>query len=743
MFSKFSEEAKKILINSKKEMISLKHTYVGSEHFVLSLLSSSNLIKDLLNNLGVTYDTFREKVVDMIGVGSLKSEYFVYSPLLKKIIENSIISAKDKNLKEVGVDLIFLSMIDEAEGSAVRILLSMGVNLDEVYEDISKNFSLRSPKKSLLVYEYGVCLNKLAEDGEIDPVIGREEETDRLVEILCRRCKNNPLLIGEAGVGKTAIVENLARRIYLKEVPDKLVGKKIVSISLASLVSGTKYRGEFEERVTKLIKEVENDKNVIIFFDEVHTLVGAGGAEGAIDASNILKPALARGTISIIGATTIYEYKKSIENDKALSRRFQTVMISSPTKEKTFDILTKIKPIYEKYHGVLVSNDILKLIINLSNKYMYNRKEPDRSIDILDEACSRASIIEDDISKKSSYYKSLLNTLNSLKNNAIAEKKFDEALYLREEELKLETCINKLSIKKSKQDKKKVVTKSIVADVIKSKANVPVMELCEKSSIFSMLNESLSMQVVGEDNVIKEVVDYTKMLYNGIKISNSPISFLFYGDNGVGKSYLSNIYGKVIFGEDNIIKIDGSLYTEGHTVSNIIGSPLGYKDHDSKKTILDEVRDKPYSLILIDNVDKMHSEVLNVILEILKEGKIKDSTQNTVVFSNCTIIMTLDVTLKDDYIGFSKEEKNITNLKKYVDENLLKRVGKIVKFNKLNKECICEIIKKKIDNIEKNNEIIIKDKKGLENVILSKCEYEKFGAYNLDNLIEENISCFV
>ena len=743
MFSKFSEEARKILLNSKKEMVSLKHTYVGSEHFVLSLLSSSNFIKNLLNNLGVTYDNFREKVIDMIGVGSSKSEYFVYSPLLKKIIENSIISAKDKNLKEVGLDLIFLSMIDEAEGSAVRILLNMGVNFDEIYEDISKNFSLKSIKKTSLVYEYGVCLNKLAEDGEIDPVIGREDETDRLVEILCRRCKNNPLLIGEAGVGKTAIVENLARRIYLNEVPDKLIGKKIVSISLASLVSGTKYRGEFEERVTKLIKEVENDKNVIIFFDEVHTLVGAGGAEGAIDASNILKPALARGGISIIGATTIYEYKKSIENDKALSRRFQTVMISSPTKEKTFDILTKIKPIYEKYHGVEVSDDILKLIINLSNKYMYNRKEPDRSIDILDEACSRTSIIEDDLSKKCSYYKGLLSTLNNLKNNAIALKKFDEALYLREEELKLETCINKLSMKKAKQDKKKIVTKSIIADVIKSKTNVPVMELCEKNSIFSMLVESLSSEIVGEDNAIKEVVDYTKMLYNGIKISNSPISFLFYGENGVGKSYLSNIYGKIIFGDENIIRIDGSLYTEGHTVSNIIGSPLGYKDHDSKKTVLDEVRDKPYSLILIDNIDKMHYEVLNVIMEILKEGKIKDSAQNTIVFSNCTIIMTLDAVIKDDSIGFSKENKSITNLKKYVDENLLKRVGKIVKFNKLNKDNICKIIKQKIDKLEKNNEITIKDKEEFEKIILNKCDYERYGAYNIDSLIEENISCFV
>ena len=345
MFSKFDEEVRKILLNSNKEMSLLKHPYVGSEHLLLSILKKDNIVSRKLKDYGITYDSFRQEVVKIIGVGNSESDYFVYTPLLKKVIENSIILSKEQGNKEVTLECLFLSLLDEGEGVAVRILLSFNVDIDTFYDEINKSKKIRKNKKNLLVDEYGLNLNNEVIANNIDPVIGRENEVQRVIEILCRRTKNNPLLIGEAGVGKTAVIEEIARKIVDGEVPNKLLNKRVVSVSMASLVSGTKYRGEFEERVTKLLNEIEEVNDVIVFIDEIHTLVGAGGAEGAIDASNILKPALARGKINVIGATTTEEYKKFIENDKALSRRFQTVIIDEPNNEKVTEILMKLKPI--------------------------------------------------------------------------------------------------------------------------------------------------------------------------------------------------------------------------------------------------------------------------------------------------------------------------------------------------------------------------------------------------------------
>ena len=420
MFSKFDEEVRKILLNSNKEMSLLKHPYVGSEHLLLSILKKDNIVSRKLKDYGITYDSFRQEVVKIIGVGNSESDYFVYTPLLKKVIENSIILSKEQGNKEVTLECLFLSLLDEGEGVAVRILLSFNVDIDTFYDEINKSKKIRKNKKNLLVDEYGLNLNNEVIANNIDPVIGRENEVQRVIEILCRRTKNNPLLIGDAGVGKTAVIEEIARKIVDGEVPNKLLNKRVVSVSMASLVSGTKYRGEFEERVTKLLNEIEEVNDVIVFIDEIHTLVGAGGAEGAIDASNILKPALARGKINVIGATTTEEYKKFIENDKALSRRFQTVIIDEPNNEKVTDILMKLKPIYEKYHKVVIDDEIIKLIVKLSDKYLYNRKNPDKAIDVLDEVCAKVAIKEDEFSKRSNYYKGLLKTIKTLKNNIIS-----------------------------------------------------------------------------------------------------------------------------------------------------------------------------------------------------------------------------------------------------------------------------------------------------------------------------------
>ena len=437
MFSKFTEDARKILVDSKKEMVSLKHPFIGTEHILLSILkNTNNSVYKKLSSFNLTYKSFKDTLIDIVGYGKEENEYFLYTPLVKKIIEESILEARENNEGEVTLEHLFLSMLEEGEGVAIRILLSLNINIDDLYKEFKNDFKTRRNKKNkkLLIDDLGYDMNKKALKNMIDPVIGRDEEIERIIEILCRRTKNNPLLLGEAGVGKSAIVEELSRRIVEKDVPDKLINKRIVSVAMANLVSGTKYRGEFEERITKLLKEVEQDENVIIFIDEIHTLVGAGGAEGAIDASNILKPALARGKIKVIGATTNIEYKKFMEDDRALSRRFQPVYIEEPSKEKTINILKNLAPIYEKFHNVKLDEDVLSTIVELSNKYIYDRHQPDKAIDILDEACSKLSIKKDKKEELIISLKKELKKVTDEKNAYIINTNFKKASSLIEKE---------------------------------------------------------------------------------------------------------------------------------------------------------------------------------------------------------------------------------------------------------------------------------------------------------------------
>ena len=388
MFQKFDEVCTKVLKNAKIEMQKLKHPFVGTEHLMLSILSNKDLeLTKKLNDYNIFYDNFKEELLNIIGYGNSLNSYFIYTPLFKRIIENAILDTREEDRESVNINDLFLSLLDEGEGVAIRILINLEIDIDDMYlEFLNKddNSKYKSNKK-LLINEFATDLVKLASENKIDPVIGRDKEINRMIEILLRRTKNNPLLIGEAGVGKTAVVEGLALKISNKNVPSQLLNKKIMSLSLASLVAGTKYRGEFEEKVNKIIKEIENNPDIILFIDEVHSLVGAGGAEGAIDASNIFKPALARGKLRLIGATTIIEYKNSIEKDKALARRFQTILINEPSKEETKEILLKLKPIYERFHQVTIKDQAIDTIINLCDKYILNRKNPDKSIDILDE----------------------------------------------------------------------------------------------------------------------------------------------------------------------------------------------------------------------------------------------------------------------------------------------------------------------------------------------------------------------
>ena len=741
MFSKFDEEVRKILLNSNKEMSLLKHPYVGSEHLLLSILKKDNIVSRKLKDYGITYDSFRQEVVKIIGVGNSESDYFVYTPLLKKVIENSIILSKEQGNKEVTLECLFLSLLDEGEGVAVRILLSFNVDIDTFYDEINKSKKIRKNKKNLLVDEYGLNLNNEVIANNIDPVIGRENEVQRVIEILCRRTKNNPLLIGDAGVGKTAVIEEIARKIVDGEVPNKLLNKRVVSVSMASLVSGTKYRGEFEERVTKLLNEIEEVNDVIVFIDEIHTLVGAGGAEGAIDASNILKPALARGKINVIGATTTEEYKKFIENDKALSRRFQTVIIDEPNNEKVTDILMKLKPIYEKYHKVVIDDEIIKLIVKLSDKYLYNRKNPDKAIDVLDEVCAKVAIKEDEFSKRSNYYKGLLKTIKTLKNNAVLNSKFEEALYLREEEMKIESCINKLDVKIMKTPKEKKVTKDIVAEVIKSKGRVPVYEILKPTFVVKELMDTLKKSVIGQDAAIKVLTDATRGIIYGYKYDNKPLSFLFVGPTGVGKTLLAKEYHKFLFGNNNIIRLDMSEYREEYSVSKIIGSPPGYVGYENKNNLLEEVKNRPYSVILLDEVEKAHPAVLNLFLQIMDEGMIKDSSGNTFRFDNTIIIMTSNAGASSQNIGFlNNSSQNKDSLNKYFSLELLNRIQNIIYFNKLNGNDIKLITEMLFNKFSEN--VAFDSKKISPELILdviNKSEYEKFGARKLEKIIFSEI----
>ena len=449
MFSKFDEASQKVLVLAKKEMMDLCHPYVGTEHLVLSILKNDNSVSKKLKTFNLDYNKFKAEIIKIIGKGSKKSEWFLYTPLLKRVLEDAILDSKENNDGEVSVEHLFSALLEEGEGIAIRIFISMGVDIDELYKDFSRKIVKHSKTKKgkkLVLNELGTDLTTLAKNNSLDPVIGREKEIKRVIEILCRRTKNNPVLVGEAGVGKTAIVEGLATLIINNDVPELLKNKKIISLDMASAVAGTKYRGEFEERIRKIIKELEENPEIILFIDEIHTIVGAGGAEGAIDASNIFKPALARGKIRCIGATTINEFKQSIETDSALERRFQKVNVEIPTKKTVKEILTNLKPIYESYHGVVISDEILDMIIEYSEKYIYDRNEPDRSIDILDEICAKVSVEETKENLKLKELECILSKIIKQKNNFILEQNFDEAVNIKEQEDKINTEINNMRL---------------------------------------------------------------------------------------------------------------------------------------------------------------------------------------------------------------------------------------------------------------------------------------------------------
>ena len=743
MFGNFEEEARKVLVNAKKEMYELNHPYVSSEHLLLAILKGNNEISDKLKSFDLDYDRFKEEVIRIIGKGSKPSQWFLYTPLLKRIIENATIDAKDNNNGIVTVNHLFASLLDEGEGVAIRILIGMDIDIDDLYNEFTDKIINKKSCKKLLIDEIGVDLNKKAMNGNLDPVTGRSEEIKRVLEILCRRCKNNPLLIGEAGVGKTAIVEELANMIVRGEVPLSLRNKRIISLDMASSVAGTKYRGEFEERMNKILKEIEDNDDIILFIDEIHTLVGAGGAEGAIDASNIFKPALARGKIRCIGATTIDEYKKYIEKDSALERRFQKVMIEAPNEDTVKDILMNLKDIYEGYHKVIIDEEIIDLIIHLSNKYIYNRNEPDRSIDILDEVSAKVSLKESKGLKEYSLYNKRLKEVIVNKKKAILDNDFDKASALKNEEFSLMNQINNLELTLYKSHSKKV-TKLDVAEVINMKTGIPIYEILnEKSKLIKQTEKILCKNIIGQDEAVKEVAKVAKKIKLGF--NDKCYSFLFCGPSGVGKTALAKIFGENLVGINNIIKLDMSEYKEAHSISKLIGSPPGYVGYEDNTNVFEEIRNKPYSVLILDEIEKAHTNIINLFLQILDEGKAKNSKGKVVRFDNVVIIMTSNVGFHEINVGFNNKNTKISRLNDNFSIPFMNRVDKVICFNSLNEEDILRIVRMqlKVFRDKYKDKIKIKISKEVENEILTLSNYGEYGARKIAKIIKDKIETIV
>ena len=732
MISNFNEEAQEILTKAKLEMLELKHPYVGTEHLVLAILHTPNELTERLSKYNLTYQKFKKEIINVIGKGSKKSEFFLYTPLLKKVIENAIMDSKDNNNGVVTINHLFAGLLDVGEGIAIRLFMSMNLDLDNIYDEFTeKIFNSPSTKEShLLIEELGTNINTLAKNNELDPVIGRDEEIKKIEEILCRRTKNNPLLLGAPGVGKTAIIEGLALLIEEGKVPPKLQNKQIISLDMASAVAGTKYRGEFEERMKKIITEVENNPHIILFIDEIHTLIGAGGAEGAIDASNILKPALARGKIRCIGATTTDEYKKHFEKDKALERRFQNITIEEPSIEQTREILNKLKPLYEEYHNVIITDPIIDKILSLSDKYLYNRFRPDKQIDVLDEVCSKVNIKGNE---------NIIKLQTNLKQ--IRDKK---ELYIKENNIKkaYEYKIKETEYKNNItiNNEPTTVTEKDIATVISSKAHIPVYEIIkDNKKDIEILENKLKENIIGQEEAISKLVNLAKRIKLGYK-DNKCLSLLFSGSSGTGKTKLATIFGELISNQ-KVIKLDMSEYSDSTAISKFIGSTAGYVGYDDNKYVLSQIKDHPNATIILDEIDKAHPKIINLFYQILEDGLITDAKNNQICFKNNIIIMTSNIGKNKANIGFNTSKSSISEeLKDNFNIAFLNRIDEIIKFNNLNKQDIEKIINQKLHNLENNfpNTNITMSKNILEE-ILNESHYQEYGARKIDKIIKNHL----
>lgn len=726
MFGRFTERAQKVLMYAQEEAKNLQHGYVGTEHILLGILREDSMSQNLLNNMNVTLNDVKELIEEYEGKGDIDiyRNEIPLTPRTKRLLELSLLEARNLNHNFICPEHILLALIKESEGVAFTILNNLGVDFEKLRKELleslsgeqsstTSNAAKRANEDTPTLNQFGRDLTEMAREGKLDPVIGRDKETQRVLEILCRRTKNNPCLIGDPGVGKTAIAEGLSQKIVSGNIPEILKDKRVVTLDLSSMIAGAKYRGEFEDRLKKIMDEIRRVGNVILFIDEIHTIVGAGAAEGAIDASNILKPALARGEIQCIGATTIDEYRKYIEKDAALERRFQPITVGEPSKEEAILILKGLRDKYEAHHRVKITDDAIFAAVSLSDRYITDRFLPDKAIDLIDEAASKVRIenmvAPPDVKKMEEE----LETITQEKEDAIRVQDFEKAAQLRDREKEIKEKLDnvKTDWKTQKQASTLTVGEDQIAAVVAKWTNIPAEKLTEKESEKLLkLEEILHNRVIGQSEAVKSVARAVRRARVGLKDPKRPIgSFIFLGPTGVGKTELSKALAEAIFGDENsMIRIDMSEYMEKHTVSRLVGSPPGYVGYDEGGQLTEKVRRNPYSVVLFDEIEKAHPEVFNILLQILEDGRLTDGKGKTVDFKNTLIIMTSNVGAstikKQKSLGFSvasnESEDQYEKMKENVMEELrrsfrpefLNRIDDIIVFHQLEQEDLQKIV---------------------------------------------------
>ena len=782
MYYKFTSRAQKALEMADEIAVELGHNYVGTEHILYGLAKEgSGVASKVLEEQNITADDILVKIEELIGREENQGQGTLgFTPRTKRVIENSFREAKRLGSDYIGTEHLLIGLLREGDSVAVRILLDLDLNIEKLYTEIIKvlneydgsNTNEKSSKEKThtsfnstpTLNQFGNDLTKQAEEGRLDPVIGRKSETERVVQILSRRTKNNPCLIGEPGVGKTAVVEGLAEKIISGNVPEILKNKRVVSIDISSMVAGAKYRGDFEERIKKSLNEAKKAGDVILFIDEIHTIVGAGSAEGAIDAANILKPLLARGEIQVIGATTLNEYRKYIEKDSALERRFQPIMVSEPSSEDTIQILKGIRDKYEAHHNVKISDEAIKQAVELSVRYINDRFLPDKAIDVIDEASSRARLASYTQPEKLKKLEEDLQAIAKEKEEAIAVQDFEKAAVLRDKERTEKEKIEKEREKWKEKSSKKVIniTEEDIANVISNWTGIPATKISQtENEKLKKLEETLHKRVIGQEEAVTAVSKAIRRGRVGLKDPKRPIgSFLFLGPTGVGKTELSKALAEAMFGnEDSMIRVDMSEFMEGHSVSKLIGSPPGYVGYDEGGGLTEKIRRKPYSVILFDEIEKAHPDVMNILLQILEDGRLTDASGRTVDFKNSVIIMTSNVGARliaeNKTLGFGvpdnnkeKEELNkyeetkkqvMAELKKTFRPEFINRIDEIIVFHKLTKTEIDQIIDLMLKETKKRLEaqgIEISLDKSVKELIAKKGTDEAYGARPLRRAIQ-------
>jgi len=779
MYGRFTEKAEKAIAYAQEGAMKLGHNYVGTEHLLLGLVQEgTGVAAHVLRSQDVTLEKVIKEIENLIGKGEqMGQQPLGFTPRTKRVLELSFKEARSMGQNYIGTEHLLLGMLKEGDSVAIRILLDLGVDIQKLASEIMRMLKEEIPgamsgehipenTDTPTLNQFGRDLTEMAREDKFDPVIGRDKEIERVIQILTRRTKNNPCLIGEPGVGKTAIAEGLAQKIVSGNIPEILKNKRIVTLDLASMVAGAKYRGEFEERLKKALNEVRKAGNVILFIDEMHTIIGAGAAEGAIDASNILKPLLARGEIQVIGATTLDEYRKHVEKDAALERRFQPIMVEQPTVEETLKILKGIRDKYEAHHSVKITDEALRAAAELSDRYITDRFLPDKAIDLIDEASSRVRLKSFTAPPDLKKLEEELAKLSKEKEDSIRLQEFEKAARIRDQESRLREELQKARTnwQKNNQTKTDTVTEEDIAEVISSWTGIPVSRLTqEESERLMKLEEILHKRVVGQDEAVKAVARAIRRGRVGLKDPNRPIgSFIFLGPTGVGKTELSRALAEALFGDENeMIRIDMSEYMEKFSTSRLIGSPPGYVGYDEGGQLTEAVRRKPYSVVLFDEIEKAHPDVFNILLQILEDGRLTDSQGRVADFKNTVIIMTSNVGARlinePRRVGFAADtdsrqtyeeiKKNVMGeLKREFRPEFLNRIDDIIVFHPLEEEHYKQIVSIMIKNLVErlSNKVSLDVSDEVIDFIAKKGQDKIYGARplrrSIQNMIEDKLA---